>query len=468
MRFRKPRRSAVRIALLTPYDGGNLGDGAIQEALIANFRRCDPQIQLCGITLHPARTTALHGIPGYLLAVTSSRGYHPSSEKVTSTDGRRAPTSAGSTLSLYRRFRGMARGMPFLRQLKILADETLHVVRSYRLLREVDMLVVAGGGQLDDEWGGSWGHPYSLLKWTVLARAAGSSVVFLSVGVCRVDSGLTKRLLKLALSLACYRSYRDEVSRQLALAITPLADGAVVPDLAFSLPWTDSESVMQPETPGLRVGVSPIAFSRRGHWPTENPPQYEHYIAELASFVTSLLRRGISVTLFSSSAPDEQLFPDLCDRVNSGLDDEARRRLSTSNVTTVNDLRTLLQTFDFVVSSRLHGVLLSFLCGKPSIAISYDRKVTCLMADLDQAAYCLDIRSLRSHDLLAAFLALQANSRHITSRLAAIRRGYDGLLQHQYRQVTEFLPRFAAGAYSARTAALSVDHPPLGRGSHLR
>ncbi len=46
---------SLRIALLTPYDGGNLGDSAIQQAVIANLRRYDPNVQLCGITLDPAK-----------------------------------------------------------------------------------------------------------------------------------------------------------------------------------------------------------------------------------------------------------------------------------------------------------------------------------------------------------------------------------------------------------------------------
>ena len=44
------------------------------------------------------------------------------------------------------------------------------------------MLVVAGGGQLDEEWGGSWGHPYALMKWAVLARVAGAVDSFSKCG----------------------------------------------------------------------------------------------------------------------------------------------------------------------------------------------------------------------------------------------------------------------------------------------
>ena len=66
----------MKVALLTPYDGGNLGDAAIQEALIGNFRKYDPQVQLYGITLHPESTAARHHIPCYPLAAISRPYYH--------------------------------------------------------------------------------------------------------------------------------------------------------------------------------------------------------------------------------------------------------------------------------------------------------------------------------------------------------------------------------------------------------
>ncbi len=281
---------------------------------------------------------------------------------------------AETPVGLYRRLRRMARAVPFLFWLKVLVDETLHFVRSYRLLRKVDVLVIAGGGQLDEEWGGSWGHPYALAKWSVLGRAAGSSVVFLSVGACRIESQLTRLFLKVALLLACYRSYRDEESRRLALGITPRADGPVVPDLAFSLPSPSIEPATRSGSAVLRVGVSPIAYGHASLWPTADQVQYERYIAELACFVTEILRSGASVTLFSSSPPDDQIFADLHKHLNVALDPTIRGELCTSAASTVAELLDVLHTVDLVVASRLHGILLSFLSGKPAIAISYDRK----------------------------------------------------------------------------------------------
>ena len=279
--------------------------------------------------------------------------------------------------------------------------------------------MVAGGGQLDEEWGGSWGHPYALMKWAVLARATGTSVIFLSVGGCRADLWLTKLFLRIALSLARYRSYRDEGSRQLARSITPTADGPVVPDLAFSLSLIAQPSMATSGSVAVHVGVSPIAYARTGMWPTEDAAQYERYMAELALFVGALLKRGIFVTLFSSSSPDDQLFDDLRIRIHPNLETEARARLLVGNVTSVQDLLVLLHSLDFVVASRLHGLILSFLVGKPCIALSYDRKVETLMTDVGLKAYCLDIRLFTNEDLLATFLALQTNGPLIKSKLTA-------------------------------------------------
>ena len=52
-------------ALVDCYTGGNLGDGAIQDAVIWNIRQRLPDAAIYGITLHPADTLQRHGIPSY-------------------------------------------------------------------------------------------------------------------------------------------------------------------------------------------------------------------------------------------------------------------------------------------------------------------------------------------------------------------------------------------------------------------
>src|ERR1700723_1011670 len=130
-------------------------------------------------------------------------------------------------------------------------------------------------------------------------------------------------------------SYRDEGSRQIAAGISRNADGPVVPDLAFSLPVTRNQPVMESGKKPIRVGVSPIAFARPGLWPTERIATYTRYMTELSRFVASLLESGMSVILFSSSTPDDQTFQDLRDRVSSQIEKEDLVRLSSCDVMAV-------------------------------------------------------------------------------------------------------------------------------------
>jgi polysaccharide pyruvyl transferase WcaK-like protein len=444
MKFVRTSRSVSHIALLTPYDGGNLGDGAIQQALVSNFRRFVPESSICGITLDPERTAKLHSIPCYPLAANSRPHYiaKTRSDAADSPDLQKSFAAGEFPIDFFNRWMGSARSSLLLKPIKFLfrfAKEIRHVFRSYGLLRRIDLLLVAGGGQLDEEWGGIWGHPYALVKWSVLARLAGTEFAFLSVGACRIKSRISRQFVKVALSLAYYRSYRDEGSRQIASGISRNADGPVVPDLAFSLPLTRNQPVMESGKKPIRVGVSPIAFARPGLWPTERIAIYGRYMTELSRFTASLLQSGMSVILFSSSTPDDQTFQDLRDQVSSQIEKEDLVRLSSCDVVAVGELVEVLRSVDFVVASRLHGLLLSFLAGKPSLAISYDRKVQSLMEDMDQAPYCLDIRSFTSSELLDAFHDLQTKTDLISQKLADIRHRYEMLLENQYRMVAEHI-----------------------------
>ncbi|HZV60774.1 MAG TPA: polysaccharide pyruvyl transferase family protein [Candidatus Eremiobacteraceae bacterium] len=451
--------SHARVALLTPYDGGNLGDAAIQDALIRNLRRIDPAVQLSGITLRPQKTSEAHQIPCFPLAANPLPFYHYSPETDPPPPNQDSPRAFQlrqllrlPVLSLFRK--------P-LRGLKRLAREFRHTIQSYVLLRNVNLLIVAGGGQLDEEWGGTWGHPFALMKWTVLARLAGSSVVFLSVGGCRTTSRLTRSFLRVALSTACYRSYRDQGSQDIALAICPRATGPVVPDLAFSLPLNGVSPAESPDRAHLHVGVSPIAYGHPFLWPTRDPENYKRYMEQLGAFISFLVRQSISVTVFSSGNPDEQIFPELWNYLDPALAKEELQRITVSNVNSLSGLLQTLQSFDFVVASRLHGLLLSFLSNKPSIAISYDRKVQCLMNDLDQAAYCVDIRSIRSDDLRVLFAILQKNALLIPGKLRAIRANYNELLEAQYQTVGRIMslgPRKIAMVNDSASASITTSN----------
>ncbi len=56
-----------RIALLTPYNGENLGDASIQHAIITNLHRRLPNAEFSGVTMSDANFVEQHGRSGFPL-----------------------------------------------------------------------------------------------------------------------------------------------------------------------------------------------------------------------------------------------------------------------------------------------------------------------------------------------------------------------------------------------------------------
>jgi polysaccharide pyruvyl transferase WcaK-like protein len=94
-----------------------------------------------------------------------------------------------------------------------------------------------------------------------------------------------------------------------------------------------------------------------------------------------------------------------------------------------------VQAVDYIVASRLHGVILSHRLAKPTLAISYDRKVDTHMGDMGMSEYCLDIHTLESASLIDAFTSLVAHGEAIEARLRQTSAGHAAALKRQYDHV---------------------------------
>src|SRR5262249_15999694 len=79
-------------------------------------------------------------------------------------------------------------------------EELAFCFDGYRFAKEFRFLVVGLGGVFDEAWGGECRDLYSIFRWTILARIAGTPVVCLSVGVEEVNTTLGKFFCKTALS----------------------------------------------------------------------------------------------------------------------------------------------------------------------------------------------------------------------------------------------------------------------------
>lgn len=427
----------MKIALLTPYTGGNLGDAAIQEAVIRNVRNRHANAEIVLITLCPEVTSKLHGVDGFPIGVTIiGPGFELysdepsiSSVKVENTISRIKAAAKKIELlrvlwpAMYRTYHWITRTFGL--------QEMVHILRATRLMRKVHILTVSGGGQLDDYWGGAFRHPYALLKWGLIARAVGARFIFLSVGTSSL-SPLSKLFIHWALKLADYRSYRDEVSKAMLANMPCTWNDMVYPDLAFSYTKNVAQTNRQQIKSRPLVGVSPIAYLSRYGWPERNGPAYESYVASLGEFIIELISRGYEILFFSTDPVDLKVIDELVNFISTHTTPDLAAHIAQPNTLFLEDLMDQLDEVDIVVASRLHGIVLSHLLAKPVLAISYDRKVDTHMADMKMNDYCLNFCKIDTPSIIQKFEKLVSRAYIVSSQLKELVSARGLALQEQY------------------------------------
>jgi len=316
--------------------------------------------------------------------------------------------------------------------------ELAYIAAAWRLAPKLDCIIVPGGGTLDDSWGGPWGQPWAVLKWSVVSRAYGLPFLFVSIGKSSLERPLSRLFFRIALRLAKYRSYRDSGSKIAAQALVNAKDDPVYPDLAFSYPTPAIPTDFKTVSPGNRllVGVSPIAYCDPRVWPQKDAGRYAAYLRQLAEMLNWLIEVGHRLLFFTTDSPDVATVSDLRAMI-SGIPAETEmiKTLPASTEQSPDSLLQGISRADLVIASRLHGVILSHLNATPVLAISFDPKVDAHMQAIRQHDYCLNIDGLRFENLKERFVALAA-SRHRerdTIRSAALR--FRHLLDLQYERL---------------------------------
>lgn len=435
-----PGRSAVKIALLTPYTGGNLGDAAIQESAIAAITHRFPGASIVLVTLSPKATTELHRLSSFPLRTTT---YGP---------GFRTPRDESAPPPLQRDFIGKLRGklrrsatalrsIQYLRRLvhRVLRGigvaEVVHGLRAVRQLRNATMVIVSGGGQIDDFWGGPFRHPYTLFKWALIAKIVGAKYLFLSVGVCQLQSKLSTFFVHRALKLADYRSYRDDRSKHLLHHLPFTRCDPVYPDLAFGYSPAGTTATTTSTRHPLVVGISPIAYLSHHGWPLHDAQTHGTYKDSLCMLIRYLIERDFRVVLFTSAPIDRHVVDEILASISTSLAPARQTHVRHPQTQTLDAFFKELNQVDFVIASRLHGILLSHLICKPVLALSYDHKVDSHMSQSHLTEHCLDIHDVTVDRLISAFESLESHRLDIVSTLRNATARYRTAVTAQYDHI---------------------------------
>jgi polysaccharide pyruvyl transferase WcaK-like protein len=423
------------VAIISPSGWGNLGDSAIVESVIRAVRLRQPTSRIAGFTLNPPDTAERHGIPAFTCSGFSLIHYGVAEHAPFAAPVPRGAGSDGvpqAQESVFSKVPRLAWLEPARRAARSIRKDVRHRRWLSSHLRELRMVVIAGGGQLDDFWGGTFGHPYVLMRWARAARRRRARFVVLSVGTGSLTTPLARYFVRQALAAAEYRSFRDDGSRKL-VGISLVASDPVVPDLAYGLPVAEFR---RPRVAGARpvLALSPIAYCDPRSWPVSDGPRYRDYLKRVAELATGLLDAGYDLVLYGTDSPDLDAVDDLRAELMR-LSPAAGGRVRTPPVRTHQELFCVLSEVDGVVASRLHGVLLAHLLDLPVFALSYERKVATLMNIMEQTELCRNIDDFEPGATRDGVLRMMDQRAAYSRAVAAIVAGFRERVEEQYDRV---------------------------------
>ena len=439
--------STARIGIFGHCGNVNLGDEATIAAVIQNVRERHPNWSIFGFTLNPEGTEKQHGIPSFPIRRRSNT-HQPAQLYETFLT---SPAESDGRGCLVRTLKHYLKRMPLLYNgLKRVRDgmpgflscwqEPAFLIRCYKTLRQMDLLVIAGSHQLLDYTGGPWAFPYTVFKWVLMAKMARVKVAFLSVGAGPIHTRLGRLFARMALSLADYRSFRDSSSFQCVHQLGIDGQNHVSSDLVYSLQLKQASFEWDSSTSLPVVGVNAVPFADPGSWLGADSEKYEQYITTLAQFALWLIQRGYAVLFFPTQLSlDPAVINDIRASMNKLGSGDFAKQIRNVPIRSFDHLVSAIAMMDLVVATRLHGIIFPFLLHKPVLSIAYHAKTKDLMEQMGQSDYVVDIHDFGLEELRARFLALEgcvnAVKEELDLRLPRCQRALD----EQYERLFELV-----------------------------
>jgi len=244
-----------------------------------------------------------------------------------------------------------------------------------------------------------------------MAKLRRSKVLFVSVGAGPIYSVLGKYLVRSALSLADFRSYRDDASMKYLRGIGfPTNSDRVYPDLVFSLPQAvvPDHHNKQQRRPLVGIGL----MENQGKYTAEKPSNaiYRAYLENLVLLVKWLLGHGYDIQLLIGDGYDQHLTEEFKSLLTTRLAVFDDTHILHAPATSAEQLLAQLARTDIVVGTRFHNILLALLLNKPVISISFHHKCASLMEEMGLSAYCHDINHMNAGRLIEQFQELERNA----------------------------------------------------------
>ncbi|WGF88910.1 polysaccharide pyruvyl transferase family protein [Marinivivus vitaminiproducens] len=433
-----------RVGVWGHFHGRNQGDELVVSVVIEAIRAHLPEADIVAISSAPADTRRRHRVAALPMA--------PGDEAPTSSaDAQPGPSRSEPA--------GRARSSWAwtARKLRRVQTEFALLYRAQRGVAGLDLLIVAGSGQLTDIWGGPLTHPWRTFAWALACRMRGVPYAMLSIGTGPIEAAGSRWLVRKAVEWASYVSVREPSAARALRQIGVRRDVPIVPDMAFGWSRDGRQARRDTSHAAAVVGLNVMAHADSRYWPQGNDRRYRAYIGKLAEVAARLIEDGHAVRLFSSHlTADRGAAEDVERLVRDRLGYDGDDRLIRAPVDGLDDLLREVEACDFVIACRFHSVLLPLKLGRPTIGLAYQAKTYDLMALLGQSAFCMDIDDFTVDELHDRFLHLRAGGDIVSRRLA---QRVPLLREEVENQFTSVLAELAgpvpAGAHEDGTAGLA-------------
>jgi polysaccharide pyruvyl transferase WcaK-like protein len=418
MQEREKTRKAI--AFFGHFDSSNFGNESTLQAILYHIRCFYPDAEVTCICTGPEATVATHQIEAIPITERFVKSWFPQNPSI-------------------RVLRRVCIGIP---------SELYTWIKGLVRLRHIDMLIVPGTGLLTDAYGLlSWG-PYNVFKWSLMAKVCHCKLLFVSVGAGPIYGAPGRWFVKSALSLADFRSYRDNSTMQYLKGIGFRADNdRVYPDLAFSLPdvgipnretkTREAEIPYQGTNKSRRPVVGLGLMQYAGKYSVSMPSNeiYLAYLDNLLRVVKWLLAHEYDVRLLSGDLGDTHARKEFRDLLRGWLTVRDEIHIIDEPVVSVDNLLSQIAATDIVVATRFHNVLFALLCNKPVISISFHHKCTSLMKAMGLAGYSLDINDLKSDTLIEKICDLETNASKLKPLIREKVEEFRRTLDEQYKLI---------------------------------
>ncbi len=386
---------APRIALYGLFGIESFGNEGSLEAMIATLRRLSPDAELVCVCGNPEKVVRDHRIAAARIRTPGfSRRWARAADKLLL----RIPRAVENVVG------------------------TLWRARRY------DVLVLPGGGMLEDYCDRPTGEPLSLFLWCLGARMAGKRIAFVSVGAGPMRNPVSRKLMTASARMATYRSFRDTGARDFMRRVgIDVSRDEVFPDIAYGLSAAGPDTG-RPAGDGLTVAVGAMLYegyypswvARRGGAPdgaARDGAVLDRYLNELAAFVLWLIGGGHRVRMITGQTTDWRAVERLLAIVRSRGGPEPGDRLIAEPVSSLQGVMDQIACSDVVVATRYHNLVCALKLGKPTIAVNYSGKNAALMADAGFADLCQDVEELDADLLVRQLSAVLAEREDLQRRI---------------------------------------------------